>query len=211
MIIRGAMETELLNSYPHLAGVDEVGRGCLAGPVYAAAVILDYQAVKRLTAKQLSRLRDSKTLSRNQRQEMLPVIREISLSSAIAWAEVREIEQLGIVPATFMAMKRALEQLDRGVNFLLIDGRAPLPGFPGPQQAVIKGDNLCYCIAAASIIAKEARDSYMRQLGDTLPAYGFAQHVGYGTKLHLAAIHQHGPSTHHRRNFQLGHTTAPLR
>jgi ribonuclease HII len=199
--MRGAIEAELSSSYPTICGVDEVGRGCLAGPVYAAAVILDYRAVHQLSPQQLNCLRDSKTLSKSQRQEMLPLIARVSLSSAVARAEAREIEQLGIVPATFLAMNRALAQLDRAVDFLLIDGRAPLPGFAPPQRAVIKGDNLCYCIAAASIIAKEARDSFMGEVGAEFPVYGFAQHVGYGTKAHLEAIYKHGPCVEHRRNF----------
>lgn len=203
--MRGELEAQLSQHYRAIAGVDEVGRGCLAGPVYAAAVILNYPALQSCTSEQLSLLRDSKSLSAAQRQTMLPFIDSMCLTKAVAHASVREIEDLGIVPATFLAMTRALEHLQQKADFLLIDGRAKHPTFKGPQQAVIKGDSLCYCIAAASIIAKEARDAYMREIAEDFPHYGFAKHVGYGTRDHLAAIDQHGVCTLHRRNF------APIR
>jgi ribonuclease HII len=203
--MRGKIEAELISLYPRIAGVDEVGRGCLAGPVYAAVVMLDYSRLRLCPRAELELLRDSKTLSPAQRQRMLPRIEELSLASAIAHAEVREIENLGIVPATFLAMTRALGKITREIDVLLIDGKAPLPGFKGYQRAVIKGDNLCFCIAAASILAKEARDRFMREAADTFPGYGFAAHVGYGTQAHLRAIAAQGPCSLHRMNF------APLR
>jgi ribonuclease HII len=198
---RGRIERELVREGRRLAGVDEVGRGCLAGPVVAGAVILDFKRVARLDKKLRSLLRDSKQLTHPQRARMVPVIHDVALDFAVAEASVDEIEKLGIVQANFLAMRRALQALRVGFDLLLIDGKMPLSGYDGEQRAIIKGDNLCYTIAAASILAKESRDDFMRQQATVFPAYGFDAHVGYSTRQHLAMIDAHGICTLHRRNF----------
>ena len=204
-MVKGEIEYYLLQKNQTAAGIDEVGRGCLAGPVYAAAAILDYDALVSLPAKVREKIRDSKTLSKKQRGEMISVVKEISSAWAISCASVPEIENLGIVGATFLAMKRSLSDLNKPFDCLLIDGNRPLEGYNGEQKTVVKGDQLCYCIAAASILAKEARDQYMREQAESYPGYGFDSHVGYGTKAHLEAVKKHGACSLHRRNF------APIR
>ncbi|MEZ4741327.1 MAG: ribonuclease HII [Bdellovibrionota bacterium] len=184
-----------------VAGVDEVGRGCLAGPVYAAAVVLDLEKLSHLSMAELSLMRDSKSLSKIQRQRILPIIEEIAISSSIGQASVREIERLGISAATFLAMHRAIASLQVEYHILLIDGKMPLPDYNGRQASIVKGDNLCYSIACASILAKEARDGYMLKQSIRYPSYGFESHVGYGTKRHLDSIKENGICPLHRRNF----------
>ena len=201
---KGAIEAFLLKEGHRIAGVDEVGRGCLAGPVYAAAVILDYEKLKQLSVEEKKLIRDSKTLSAKQRQKILPIISEIALASACGQAEVSEIEEQGIVPATFLAMHRSLFALQLSFSYLLIDGKFPLPGLPqAKQQAVIKGDSLCYSIAAASILAKEKRDAYMSAVAEKYPQYLFEKNVGYGTAYHLKAIQEFGICELHRKNFRM--------
>ncbi|NRA45835.1 MAG: ribonuclease HII [Oligoflexales bacterium] len=204
-MVKGEVEYHLLQKQQTLAGLDEVGRGCLAGPVYAAAVILDYDALVGLPAKVREKIRDSKKLSKKQRAEMISVIKEISQSWAVAFASVAEIEHLGIVGATFLAMRRSLKELSKPFDCLLIDGNRPLDGYDGEQKTIVKGDQLCYCIAAASILAKESRDQFMREQAETFPSYGFESHVGYGTKAHIEAVKKNGACSLHRRNF------APIR
>lgn len=204
-MVKGEVEYHLLQKKLSSAGLDEVGRGCLAGPVYAAAVILDYDALVGLPEKTREKIRDSKTLSKKQRAEMITVVQEIAKAWAISFATVAEIENLGIVGATSLAMHRSLKDLGQAFDCLLIDGNRPLEGFRGEQKTIVKGDQLCYCIAAASILAKEARDQYMREQAETFPIYGFENHVGYGTKAHLEAVKKHGACSLHRRNF------APIR
>ncbi|MFK7824021.1 MAG: ribonuclease HII [Oligoflexales bacterium] len=204
-MVKGEVEYHLLQKHLSSAGLDEVGRGCLAGPVYAAAVILDYDALVGLPIKTREKIRDSKTLSKKQRSEMISVIEEIAIASAISFATVREIESLGIVGATFLAMRRSLTDLSKPFDCLLIDGNKPLEGYKGEQKTIVKGDQLCYCIAAASILAKESRDNYMREQAASFPDYGFDSHVGYGTKAHIEAVKKYGACSLHRRNF------APIR
>lgn len=183
-----------------IAGVDEVGRGCLAGPVFAAAVVINSNRFARLIDKQRRMIRDSKTLSPRQRTAILPVIIQIAQSYSIGMAQVREIEQLGIVKATFLAMRRAITLLT-SIDLLVVDGRTAIPGINIRQQAVVDGDQLLPVISAASIVAKVARDRYMAKQGQRYPQYGFAQHVGYGTAQHFARIAEHGICPLHRRNF----------
>jgi ribonuclease HII len=154
-----------------------------------------------LPASKLSLIRDSKTLSASQRQRIRPVIEEICQTWAIGKATVSEIERFGILQATFLAMRRALKTCDFDLDVLLIDGRIPLAGYEGRQETVVKGDNLCFSIAAASILAKEARDTFMHKQAKAFPAYGFDRHVGYATPLHLAMLKEHGITPLHRRNF----------
>lgn len=199
--IKGEIEKDLTQKNFSLAGVDEVGRGCLAGPVVAASVSLDYKKLEALDDKTKGLIRDSKKLSHNQRSKIIPIIEEIAISYAIGEASVREIETKGILPATFLAMHRAIAGLDMPKDMLLVDGNNQLPNYKGQQKTVVKGDSLCYSIAAASIIAKEFRDSYMTKQAEKYPGYGFESHVGYGTKKHMEALKEIGITEIHRKNF----------
>ena len=188
------------------AGIDEVGRGCLAGPVVTACVVLDYEKLECLDEKTKAKIRDSKTLSAKQRDEILNLISDISLDSAIGVATAREVESVGILGATFLAMNRSVAGLTKKKpDILLVDGNQSIKGQPIKQQTVVKGDSICFAIAAASIIAKEHRDHYMRQQAEIHPEWGFDRHVGYGTAAHLTAINTHGICHLHRKNF------APIR
>ena len=176
-----------------LCGVDEAGRGPLAGPVCAAAVILPRGLV-------IEGLNDSKKLSEKRREELYDVIRGECISCGVAFATVEEIETLNILEATFLAMNRALEQLSLVPELALIDGNRT-KGIALPSRAVIKGDAKCADIAAASVLAKVTRDRYMLEMAEQYPQYGFEQHKGYGTKQHYAALLQYGPSPIHRMSF----------
>ena len=203
---KGQIEQSYLSQGLLPAGVDEVGRGCLAGPVVAACVVLDYAKLDGLDSKAKLKIRDSKTLSANQRSSIVSLINEIALENHIGVATAREIETVGILEATFLAMNRAISRLSKTrPEILLVDGNQKIKGQLVRQQTVVKGDSLCYTIAAASIIAKEYRDEFMRAKALELPAWGFERHVGYGTAEHLAAINTHGICDLHRRTF------APIR
>ena len=176
-----------------ICGVDEAGRGPLAGPVYAAAVILPRDAV-------IEGLNDSKKLTEKKREELFDVITERALSCGIASASVEEIEEFNILNATFLAMNRAIEKLDPVPELALIDGNRST-GIALPSRCVVKGDSRCADIAAASILAKVSRDRYMLTLAEKYPQYHFEQHKGYGTKLHYEALREYGPSPEHRPSF----------
>ena len=180
-----------------VAGVDEVGRGPLAGPVVAAAVILD---PVRLPAG----LNDSKQVSAKNRALLAAELPKIATVS-IAEASVKEIDALNIRQATFLAMRRAVEGLAIAPEALLIDGRDIPPGLPCHAEAIVKGDGRSLSIAAASIVAKEARDALMRQLDAENPGYGWAQNAGYPTKAHRDALLSLGVTPHHRRSFKPVH------
>ncbi len=176
-----------------ICGVDEAGRGPLAGPVSAAAVILD-------PSRPITGLADSKKLTERQRDQLAPLIRERALAWAVAYAEVEEIDRLNILQATLLAMKRAVQALPVQPHQVLVDGLyCPQTGIP--SQAVIKGDSKVAAISAASILAKTARDELMLQLHERYPQYGFGGHKGYPTAAHLAALREHGASDIHRRSF----------
>ncbi len=181
-----------------VAGIDEAGRGPLAGPVMAAAVILP-------AGYGLPGLDDSKKLTAHRREELFEaLVGDPAVRFCVASASVEEIDRLNILRATHLAMRRAAEgvaTLAGGLDLCLIDG-LPVPGFPYPSRSVVKGDALCLCIAAASVLAKVTRDRYMRELDALFPQYGFARHAGYGTPQHLEALRRHGPSPHHRRSFE---------
>ncbi|SME89516.1 ribonuclease HII [Pseudobacteriovorax antillogorgiicola] len=199
---RGDLEKKLIkDGYQTIVGIDEVGRGCLAGPIYAACVILDYKSLFQLPESQLKLIRDSKKLSHLQRQKIIPVIEEISVEHHVCSSSVREIESLGIVDANFRAMRRALRLCQSSPDILLLDGNAKLPRYGGQQITVVEGDTLCFAIAAASILAKEARDHYMRNQAKRYPQYDFDSNVGYGTRKHMDGISSHGICPIHRRNF----------
>ncbi len=202
-MLQGDIEKKFLSQGKQLIGVDEVGRGCIAGPVFAACTSLDYAALDALSPADRALIRDSKTLSHEQRSRVIPAIQDIAVEAGIGMADVSEVETLGIVQATFLAMKRALALCFQRYDILLIDGRAKITGYQGTQEAIIKGDSLCYAIAAASIIAKEARDDYMRHIASKFPLYGFDKHVGYGTNHHREMIRAHGLCPLHRRNFSI--------
>ncbi len=176
-----------------LCGVDEAGRGPLAGPVCAAAVILPRGLI-------VNGLNDSKKLTEKKREELYSVILKEAVSSGIAFASVEEIETLNILGATFLAMNRALEQLDPQPELALIDGNRNT-GIRVPSRCVVKGDAKCADIAAASILAKVTRDRYMLKQAELYPEYHFEQHKGYGTKLHYEALREFGPSPIHRMSF----------
>ncbi len=177
-----------------VCGVDEAGRGPLAGPVSAAAVILD-------EADPIEGLADSKKLSEKQRDQLAPVIRERALAWAVAYADVEEIDRLNILQATLLAMKRAVLALHTRPHQVLVDGLyCPQTGIP--SQAIVKGDSTVAAISAASILAKTARDELMLGLHAQYPQYGFDGHKGYPTPAHLAALRAHGVSEIHRRSFK---------
>ncbi|MBB3330604.1 ribonuclease HII [Halomonas campaniensis] len=176
-----------------LAGVDEVGRGPLVGAVVAAAVILD-------PARPIEGLTDSKVLSARRREALDREIRERALAFAVAEATAAEVDELNIFHATHLAMRRAIDALVPSAEYLLVDGNR-LPGHHVPGQAVVKGDARHPAIAAASILAKVARDAQMAALDARQPDYGFARHKGYPTREHLAALERLGPLPEHRRSF----------
>lgn len=176
-----------------LCGVDEAGRGPLAGPVCAAAVILPRGLA-------IADLNDSKKLTEKKREALFHVICEKALSFGIAFASAEEIEEFNILNATFLAMNRALAQLDPRPELALIDGNRNT-GIQMPSRCVVKGDARCADIAAASILAKVTRDRYMLEMAEQYPEYHFEQHKGYGTRLHYEALRKYGPSPIHRMSF----------
>ena len=176
-----------------ICGVDEAGRGPLAGPVYAAAVILPRDAV-------IDGLNDSKKLTEKKRDALFDVITERALTYGIASASVEEIEEFNILNATFLAMNRAVAKLDPAPELALIDGNRNT-GIAMPSRCIVKGDSRCADIAAASILAKVSRDRYMLNLAEKYPQYHFEKHKGYGTKLHYEALREYGPSPEHRPSF----------
>ena len=176
-----------------LCGVDEAGRGPLAGPVCAAAVILPQNC-------EIEGLNDSKKLTEKKREALFDVICAAAVSYGIAFATVEEIEEYNILGATFMAMNRAVARLDPVPELALIDGNRNT-GIQIPSRCIVGGDGKCADIAAASVLAKVTRDRYMRQMAELYPQYGFEKHKGYGTKAHYEAIRAYGPSPIHRPSF----------
>lgn len=176
-----------------ICGVDEAGRGPLAGPVCAAAVILPPHL-------EIPGLTDSKKLTDKKRRELFPVIQEQAVAWGIGWASEKEIDEINILQATFLAMQRALDQLSVKPELALIDGNRQ-KDFGVPVKTVVKGDSLSMNIAAASILAKVSRDDYMVQLAETYPQYQFEIHKGYGTKAHYAALTEYGACPVHRMSF----------
>mgnify|MGYP001589312284 FL=1 len=175
-------------------GLDEVGRGPLAAEVVVACVLLDPN-------KPITGLNDSKKLSEKKRERLAPEIKANAAAWAIASASVDEIDSLGILQATFLAMRRALAQMPASTGIVLVDGNLIPPGMPENTIAVIKGDARVPAIMAASIIAKVARDAEMRKAHLIYPCYGFDVHKGYGTELHMRMLQKHGPCPLHRRSF----------
>lgn len=178
-----------------ICGVDEAGRGPLAGPVYAAAVILD-------PARPILGLDDSKKLSARKRSQLEPLIKANSLSWAVAFCTPAEIDEINILQASLLAMRRAIEALPLQAHEAWIDGHIIPGGLSIGAQAFIGGDALHECISAASILAKEERDRVMRAMDTQFPGYGFAKHSGYPVAAHLEALRRLGPCVHHRRSFK---------
>ena len=176
-----------------ICGVDEAGRGPLAGPVCAAAVILPEHL-------ELPDLTDSKKLTDKKRRELYPIIKEQAIAYGIGFADEKEIDEINILQATFLAMSRALEQLGVKPDLALIDGNRE-KDFGIPVKTVVKGDSLSANIAAASVLAKVTRDDLMLEMAQQYPEYGFEIHKGYGTKAHYAALREHGPCAIHRMSF----------
>ena len=188
------LENEIYDEgFTLLCGVDEAGRGPLAGPVCAAAVMLPRGLV-------IAGLNDSKKLTEKRREELYDVIRGECIACGIAFASVEEIETLNILGATFLAMNRAIAQLSPAPELALIDGNRT-KGIEVPARCVIKGDAKCADIAAASVLAKVTRDRYMLEMAEKYPQYHFEQHKGYGTKQHDEALREFGPSPIHRMSF----------
>jgi ribonuclease HII len=184
---------------PRIAGVDEVGRGCWFGPVFAGAVILPDAARPTLAAAGLT---DSKKLTARRRAQLVPLIQQHACSWALGQASAREIDQVGIRAATERAMLRALQRLNGAPpDLVLVDGVLPLRLWSGPQQTVVRGDSEHLEIAAASVLAKQARDALITRLAQRYPAYGLERHAGYGTAMHRAAVLEAGPTPLHRRSF----------
>ena len=176
-----------------ICGVDEAGRGPLAGPVCAAAVMLPL-------GLEIPGLNDSKKLTEKKRDALYDQICAAAITYGIAFASVEEIEELNILGATFLAMRRAVEQLKHTPKLVLVDGNRD-PGLPYETECVVKGDGKCADIAAASILAKVTRDRYMLEQAERFPQYGFEKHKGYGTAAHYAALREFGPSEIHRPSF----------
>lgn len=176
-----------------VCGIDEAGRGPLAGPVCAAAVILPPDC-------DIPGLNDSKKLSEKKREALFPVIQEKALAFGIGWATAEEIDRVNILQATFLAMARAVEALPAPADYALVDGNR-MPPLPIPGETIVKGDATSASIAAASILAKVSRDRLLRRLDEEHPEYGFAKHKGYGTKAHYEAIRKYGLLPEHRRGF----------
>lgn len=187
------IEAELYEAYPFICGVDEAGRGPLAGPVFAAAVILP-------RGTEIEGLDDSKKLTERKREQLFPIICEKALAFSVAFASEKEIDELNILNATYLAMNRAVAGLGVKADFALIDGNRN-SGIEIESKTVVGGDGIYSCIAAASVLAKVSRDRYMLQMAEKYPGYAFEKHKGYGTKLHYEKLRELGASEIHRLTF----------
>ena len=186
-------EAAKARGYQHICGVDEAGRGPLAGPVCAAAVILPENTI-------IEGVNDSKKLSEKKREALFDVIRNTAVAYCVAYASVEEIEELNILNATMLAMKRAVEGLEVPADYAMIDGNR-LPDLSIGAEYIIKGDARSMSIASASILAKVSRDRLMYEYAKEYPQYAFDKHKGYGTKVHKAALLEYGPCPYHRMSF----------
>ncbi|MCL5257373.1 MAG: ribonuclease HII [Chloroflexi bacterium] len=205
MVISPTCEEErqiIRSGYRYIAGLDEVGRGAWAGPVAAAAVVFPPEMLMASddVIAALRGVRDSKQLTSRQREELCPIIEDAALSLGIGFVPVPVIDGIGIAAAGRLAMRRALRGLSLAPDFLLIDA-FQLSTINIPQKNIIDGDCLCFSIAAASVVAKVARDRLMASLHEDYSCYGFDHNKGYGTTCHYQSILEHGPSRHHRRSF----------
>lgn len=185
--------------YQYVAGVDEAGRGPLAGPVVAACVVLDANFLTH--HPELAKVNDSKKLSAKARETLFPLIKEHVLAVEISVVSHQVIDRINILQASLLAMRKAVEACQVKPDYILTDGKQKIPKLNIPQETVINGDATIFAIAAASIIAKVSRDYLMKQYDADYPQYGFSQHKGYGTKKHLSAIKEYGPCPIHRLSF----------
>lgn len=174
-------------------GIDEVGRGCWAGPVVAGAVVL---------AQPISGLKDSKKLSKHQREKLGFMINEQAAAIGIGWVSAKEVDTIGLTAAVRLAMSRALDEIQVEYDAIIIDGNFNFLADNPKATTIVKADDLIPAVSAASIVAKVARDNYMADLSLQFPHYGFESHVGYGTAKHLAALHAHGVTGHHRKTVK---------
>jgi len=201
-----AQERSLIDAgHRHVAGVDEVGRGALAGPVVAAAVVLRLANDRERagTCERLAEVRDSKVLDRSERARLAPLVEAAALAWSVGWATAAEVDMLGIGRATWLAMRRSLAGLAVVPDAVLVDGLA-LPSLgPWLQRSIVKGDGTVLSIAAASVVAKVHRDAWMIRLDEACAGYGFASHKGYGATTHRDAIAVRGATTHHRLTWRL--------
>lgn len=188
------IDNGILRSGRIVAGVDEAGRGCLAGPVVAGAVILD-------ESRPIHGLRDSKTLSEKRRNELFEQIREKALAYSVGMTSAEEIDRINILQAALLAMEKAVLALQKKPDCILIDGNSKT-SLSIEQKAIVKGDSKCASIAAASIVAKVTRDRIMTEIEMEYPGYGFSRHKGYPTKEHLGALRNLGPCPIHRKSFK---------
>ena len=195
---RRPVESQLKRAkFAAVAGVDEVGRGCLAGPVVAAAVILH-----KLDAKFVADIDDSKKLAAKERERLDKLIRKWAVAVAVAEVPNDEIDRINILQASFKAMRIALEAMPTRCDYVLVDGHLKIPGLALPQRPIIQGDAKCKSIGAASIVAKVFRDRLMTEWHETYPHYNFRNNKGYGTPEHWEALRKHGPCPLHRLSFQ---------
>jgi ribonuclease HII len=190
-----------------IVGIDEAGRGPLAGPVVAGAVAVFPEIIEEIVKDPVFKLvRDSKTLSFRQREQVYHLV-TTSFPFGVGWSSVETIDRINILQAAFLAMKKAVFDLKRklkvDIDLLLIDGQQPIPNISMRQENIANGDKFVFSIAAASIVAKVTRDQIMMELHEKFPQYGFARHKGYGTKLHFEMIAKHGPCEVHRKSFKL--------
>lgn len=185
-----------------LAGVDEAGRGCLAGPVVAGAVAVSLELCEQLYAGCLAELTDSKQLSAARREAFFAILSNTpGVFWATGWCSAKEIDRFNILVATHLAMRRAVENLPKKADYVLVDG-LPVKGLPCPSSAIVKGDAKSFLIAAASVVAKVSRDHHMLKLHEKYPHYGFAAHKGYGVNEHMAALFKYGSCPEHRHTFR---------
>ncbi|MCK4540045.1 ribonuclease HII [Candidatus Parcubacteria bacterium] len=182
-----------------IGGIDEAGRGPLAGPVVAACVVLD---ANFKINKEIQEIKDSKKISASKREKLTDVIFESFIEVGIGLCDHTTIDRINILQATFLAMKKAIGALKQKPDFILLDGKFPIPDISIRQKAIINGDNLALSIAAASIAAKVKRDEIMLELHEKYPQYGFDKHKGYGTKLHMEALQKYGHCLVHRKSFK---------
>ncbi len=188
----------MISKKKKIAGVDEVGRGSLFGPVFAGAVVLNSSAEAQLLK---AGLKDSKLLTARKRASLIPLIKRASSTWGLGQASSIEIDSLGIRKATEKAMLRALQRLSKPIDLVLVDGILPIRIWEGPQQTLVHGESQSLSIAAASVLAKEARDALIKRLAKTFPGYELEKNVGYGTAVHRKALLKQGITTLHRRTF----------
>ena len=192
------LEKDILKKHGKIVGVDEAGRGPLAGPVVAACVVLDKNALKK---KMWIEVQDSKVLTDEKRRELVIFIQQNAHDVGIGMASHGEIDRLNILNASLLSMKRAVESLKTGPGHILVDGRFTIPGLKYSQEAIIRGDEQMLSIAAASVVAKVFRDDLMLQYEEKFPEFGFGKHKGYNTEFHRKQLLEHGPCEIHRMSF----------